>query len=703
MNFLAPIFLAGAAAIVLPILLHLVRQSARRRTLFSSLMFLRPALPRLTRRNKIDHLLLLVLRGLIVVLLATAFARPFVRKAVVVPFPGAPLKRLVVLLDTSASMQREGLWEAACRHVEAAVQSAGATDDLALCTFDSGIVSRIGFEEWRKTAVQKRLGLVRERLAGLKPCWAATRLDRALIQAIEMLELEGTDGGRASVREVVLVSDLAEGSVLDELAGYNWPKDVRLVAREITPRHSENLGISLAADTASSGERKDDVIKVRVVHAGRGGLKQVEIGWADADGRFVSAPIPVAMAGGRERVISVPAAEASSKAERLVVRGDEDGYDNVVYVASQERETTRVLGIGRVTGGSGVEPLYFMERAFAAAPRLAVEVKICAPDVPIERDWVSEAGLVVVTCALEGGAAQLVRERVMRGGTAIFVPLDAGAAGSLRELPGCERVVMEESRFEPYGLVTEIDTGHPLFAPFADARFSDFTKVRFWKYRKIDPQTVPSGRVIASFDNGDAAIIEVAVGDGRVLIFAAGWHPADSQLALSSKFVPMMHSALELSAGPQPENRWRVGQSVPVRELVRSNGGPLSIVKPDGRTVQLGAGESMFSETDLPGIYTVKGGKRELRFAVNIDAAESRTTPMQLDELERLGARLADNERASAAASVTEVRQRDAEAESRQGLWRWFIAAALMIVFVESVLAGRAARAVVDRTVQVQL
>ncbi|MDH7503473.1 MAG: hypothetical protein QHJ82_12285, partial [Verrucomicrobiota bacterium] len=412
---------------------------------------------------------------------------------------------------------------------------------------------------------------------------------------------------------------------------------------------------------------------------------------------------PVAVAEGRERMISVPAAGVGSRAERLVVRGDEDEYDNVVYVASQERETTRVLGIGRVGGGSGVEPLYFLERAFAAVPRLAVEVKICTPDAPIERDWIGEAGLVVLTCDLEAGAAQLVRERVMRGGTAILVPLDAGMAGSLREFPGCERVAMEERRFEPYGLVTEIDTGHPLFAPFADARFSDFTKVRFWKYRKIDPQTVPWGRVIASFDNGAAAMIDVSVGDGRVLIFAAGWHPADSQLALSSKFVPMMHAALELSAGPEPENRWRVGQSVPARQLVRSNDGPLSIVKPDGRTVQLGAGESMFSETDLPGLYTVKGGKRELRFAVNIDAAESRTAPMQLDELERLGARLADTDRASAVASVTDGRQRDAEAESRQGLWRWFIAAALMIVFVESVLAGRAARAVVDRTVQVQL
>lgn len=703
MNFLAPIFLAGAAAVVLPVLFHLVRQSARRRTLFSSLMFLRPALPRLTRRNKIDHLLLLVLRGLIVVLLATAFARPFVRKAVVMPFAGTPARRSVVLLDTSASMQRKGLWEAACQHVETLARSADANDDLALFTFDEEMVLRMGFDEWRKTAVQNRPGLVRGRLAGLKPSWAATRLDRALIRAMEMLEVEGTDGGGVSVREVVLVSDFAEGSVLDELAGYNWPKDVRLVAQRITPRNSWNVGIHLSAETVSSGERKDDVTRVRVIHAGMGGLRQVEIGWADGNGRFMSAPIPVAVAEGRERVMSVPAAELGARAERLVVRGDEDEYDNVVYVAGRERETTRVVGIGRVTEGGGVGPLYFLERAFAAAPRLAVELKVCAPGAPIERDLIVEAGLVVVTCDLEADAVQLLRERVMRGGTAIFVPLDAGAAGSLREFPGCERIVMEESRFEPYGLLTEIDTGHPLFAPFADARFRDFTKVRFWKYRRIDPQTVPAGRVIASFDTGDPAIIDVSAGSGRVLIFAVGWHPADSQLGLSSKFVPMMHAALELSAGPEPENRWRVGQPVPARQLVRSNDGPLSIVKPDGRTLELGAGESMFTETDLPGIYTVKAEKREMRFAVNIDAAESRTAPMQLDELERLGVRLADMDRATAIASVEKARQRDAEAESRQGLWRWFIAAALMIVLVESVLAGRAARAVVDRTAQVQL
>ncbi len=59
MNFLAPLFLLGALAVALPVLFHLVRRTTRQRTVFSSLMFLRPAPPRLTRRNRLEHLLLL--------------------------------------------------------------------------------------------------------------------------------------------------------------------------------------------------------------------------------------------------------------------------------------------------------------------------------------------------------------------------------------------------------------------------------------------------------------------------------------------------------------------------------------------------------------------------------------------------------------------------------------------------------------------
>src|SRR5439155_14101171 len=80
MSFLAPWFLLGALAIAGPIVFHMIRQSARERMPFSSVMFLRPIPPRVKRHPKLEHLLLLLLRCLVLVLLATGFARPFFAK-----------------------------------------------------------------------------------------------------------------------------------------------------------------------------------------------------------------------------------------------------------------------------------------------------------------------------------------------------------------------------------------------------------------------------------------------------------------------------------------------------------------------------------------------------------------------------------------------------------------------------------------------
>ena len=82
MSFLAPLFLFGALAIGLPVLFHLIRRTTRERTIFSSLMFLQPTPPRLTRRSRLEHILLLLLRCLVLCLLALGFARPFFKQAV---------------------------------------------------------------------------------------------------------------------------------------------------------------------------------------------------------------------------------------------------------------------------------------------------------------------------------------------------------------------------------------------------------------------------------------------------------------------------------------------------------------------------------------------------------------------------------------------------------------------------------------------
>ena len=96
-----------------PVIFHLIRRSARERIPFSSLLFLRPTPPRATRRRKLEHIALLLLRCLGVLLLATGFARPFLPKSDTSPPPGEEGRQVVVLLETSASMRREGLWTAA--------------------------------------------------------------------------------------------------------------------------------------------------------------------------------------------------------------------------------------------------------------------------------------------------------------------------------------------------------------------------------------------------------------------------------------------------------------------------------------------------------------------------------------------------------------------------------------------------------------
>src|SRR5438552_8509964 len=106
MGVLAALYLAGLAALSLPLIFHLVLRTPRGRQDFSSLMFLQPSPPRLTRRSRLDQILLLLLRLAALTLLAIAFARPFLREAATLALDELPARRVAILVDSSASMRR---------------------------------------------------------------------------------------------------------------------------------------------------------------------------------------------------------------------------------------------------------------------------------------------------------------------------------------------------------------------------------------------------------------------------------------------------------------------------------------------------------------------------------------------------------------------------------------------------------------------
>jgi hypothetical protein len=198
--------------------------------------------------------------------------------------------------------------------------------------------------------------------------------------------------------------------------------------------------------------------------------------------------------------------------------------------------------------------------------------------------------------------------------------------------------------------------------------------------------------VLARFENGDVAIAEKALERGRLVVLSSGWNPADSQLARSSKFVPLITGLLDLgSPRPLGAANHTVGDSVALPpEDAGTAVGPV-VHKPDGTIVRLARGSTTFSDTDQPGVYTIDTAAGARSFVVNLDALESKTTPLHIETLEQFGCRLVNHSQARKQADQEQLRQmQNAELENRQKLWRWLILSAIALLIVETWLAGRA-------------
>ena len=146
MGFLAPLYALAALAIVGPIIFHLIQRQPRGEKVFSSLMFLSPSPPTLTRRSRLDNLLLLLLRALAIALIAFAFARPYLRSNSMLN-SSLEGRRMAILLDTSASMQRPDVWQSALDSVRDLLSELSPEDRVALYTIDTRLTGVVPFDE----------------------------------------------------------------------------------------------------------------------------------------------------------------------------------------------------------------------------------------------------------------------------------------------------------------------------------------------------------------------------------------------------------------------------------------------------------------------------------------------------------------------------------------------------------------------------
>jgi hypothetical protein len=653
-------------------------------------MFLKSTPPRLTRRNRLEHILLLLLRSAAICLLAAGFARPFIRHALpTIPSAATP-KKIVVLVDVSASMRRASLWSQARDKVEAIVAKASPADHLAILAFDEQLKPVVTFEEWDSVTAGGRGALASSRLAQISPGWFATRLDQAILEAAEKLS-EKDSSDDTGARQIVVISDFQEGSKLGALQGQEWPKRVEVLSERVESKTS-NAGLQLLSD-ANQPPTGAGSVRVRVSNSSDSKRDQFEVGWAARDGRFVTNATSLYVPAGQSRIVTLARPEKSLCADRIRLRGDDEEFDNTVFTLPPETGRINVIYFGSDSPDDSRGPLYFARRALEAMPQQTVKITAKQTNAVLPASQAESTTMFIVTDPISDSLGAALRKQMLGGKTILFAPVNAGTATTLGNLLERAPINAAEGNVENYAMIGEIDFRHPLFAPFADPRYSDFTKIHFWKYRRIDCSSIPEARAVAKFDNGDAAIFEIPAGKGRVVVFASSWQPADSQLALSTKFVPLLCSALELSGNlslvaAQPQ--YHVGDRLTFPGELMGAGGTVTL--PDGSPLKVAIGETNFTQASMPGVYQLKAGSVEKQFAVNLYPAESLTSPLPIDELDRLGVPVSAPTPTVTQAARARTLLQSVELESRQKLWRWFVAATLGVLLVETGMAGWMAR-----------
>ncbi len=287
MSFLAPIFLLGSLAILGPIIFHMIRRQAKGEQVFSSLMFLEASPPTMMRRSRIDQWLLLALRSLAVLLIVAAFARPFLPSLKLVESTQSNIRK-AILLDVSASMNREPLWSKAIEKTQSIIENSDEQHLLSLYVFDREVRSMLSESETQGHSANERKSLLLATLKDVKPTYFRSNLGTALTTVADRLtKVENNDDHSIPVSsEIVLVSDFQAGSGVDRLENFQWPSNCHVTIEQIRESEEERTDNSnVAATTLES--KSSAAIPIRLVHRQGNQTKSIELEWLDENGKSI--------------------------------------------------------------------------------------------------------------------------------------------------------------------------------------------------------------------------------------------------------------------------------------------------------------------------------------------------------------------------------------------------------------------------------
>jgi hypothetical protein len=494
-----------------------------------------------------------------------------------------------------------------------------------------------------------------------------------LSEAAELLEGEERAEQQGLAKEIILISDLQASSKTDTLQGFTWPQHLTVRVESIEPASTGNAWLQWNARTGGALNETNPVVSVRVINAASSKNDRLALQWKTGEKVLKN---EVYVPPGQSRVVPLSLNKEALSAQ-VTLAGDSENFDNELAIQVPAPATRRIIYLGEAITNNPAHLYFFIDRAFGKVGRDHYLLEN-ATAASLSKALEGDASFLLITRSLSSAEASAVQAWLQKGKIAL-VALPANEQNLLGSLLGRQVAVREAAVEKDYLLLSDIDFAHPVFLPFANPKFSDFSKIHVWKAREVTTNNLPGCRIVARFDNKTPALLQVPVGTGSLLVLTTTWAPADSQLALSSKFVPLLYSCIQLSEEKDLGiSSHFVGQTIRFPESISK------ITLPDRTEKSLGQEARFIPE--IPGVYTAIANGKPRTFTVNLLPEESRPEVMSADDLARLGVPM-KSEIPVESQKKREAQLLAAEQESRQKLWRWLILGALTLLLVEAVIA----------------
>ncbi len=734
-QFLNPFLIGGLLVISAPIIIHLLHRRKIKQVDWGAMRFLLELMAKRRRRIFLEELLLLLVRALIIACIALAMLRPALNRTSL-PASGAGVVRqgrtaAVLLIDDSISStagRAQPALESMKKLALAYVDSLAPGDEVSVLQM-SQLGAVIGDPLFDLEGVKSAL-------ANLKPSYVATDIPSLLDAGLNQLKRHINPGG-----ELVLVTDGRKDGWHEE-DKVRWeelrqrlrgPKNAVpgtrqrpnvLVLSPVAASIEDNLAITaIQMDRTLVSAGHPATIRVTVANfgkqAGHEATVQLSINGQVDGTKNVEVP-----AGGQQEAsfpytFATPGSYGLEAA--LVNHQDLLPADDQRALSLQVESSVPVL---LVDGGAaqGLETkLGFLDYALDPEPGHGGPFKVTRVPLTQFRPPLLQDYRVVVlgdVRVLEPAVVDAL-ERFIVGGGGVLVGVG----------PETDREMVNRywarngEGFLPCPLANPqtpakpaipaaLNLGHPVFSGFGARTDEAWKAAKVRSYFQLDTRAVKGSEFdpLLKLDNQDVLVVERRRGLGLVTLLATTLNADWTDLPLQAAYVPLMRGIVgQLGSFITPPRNLQPGEPIiyaqpdgatssPGATNGTSRGAALPTGEdPFGKPLRLSLGawegrNAVVSEPLLtPGIYTLNDpkGAGAVRFAVAVSPAESALLPVTDAEIAQLF-----NEKPSAfhspeqiAATLDPARRQSVE------LWRWLLVAALGLLFLETVMTRREARA----------